>query len=122
MKIQGTVAIITFDESSIGSGLIMINGSCPVDPGYCASFIVTDSIGNQFDGQPEIQGNTIVVSTNSGYDVYSVRFVLFVIESDVVSYLFAPWPVCTLYNKEGFPAPPFYWIKKGEEFVNLPLL
>lgn len=65
--------MITFDQSSIGSGLVLKNGSCPVDAAYCAEFIVTDSIGNQFGGQPEIQGNTIVVSTNSGYDVYSVR-------------------------------------------------
>ena len=99
MKIEGGKIRVTFTQT--GSGLQMSappwtpTGQPPPAPTSLTGFAIAGADQKWVDAQAQIDGNTIVVSSDEVTSPVAVR------------YGWAPSPACNLYNKEGLLASPF---------------
>jgi sialate O-acetylesterase len=86
MKIDGNKAILTF--SHVGSGLLAKDGPLK-------GFTIAGADKNFVEAKAEINGDTVVVSSDQVSTPVAVR------------YAWANVPDCNLWNKDGLPASPF---------------
>eukprot|EP00118_Oscarella_pearsei_P024898 m.307063 g.307063 ORF g.307063 m.307063 type:complete len:497 (+) comp41859_c0_seq1:921-2411(+) len=98
--VNGNQVVVEFEPSTLGSGLQMKPASCPegLPEQYCMGFELQTSDMHWHAAKGTIQGNTVVVSMESGNPAASLA---------AVRYGYADWPICTIYNVEGYPAIPF---------------
>jgi sialate O-acetylesterase len=93
--------VVNFEPSTLGSGLVMKEASCPegLDYKHCAGFELQTSDQMWHNATGTVQGSTLVVSMpmeEMGTATVSG-----------VRYGYGDWPIITIYNVEGFPAIPF---------------
>lgn len=86
MKVEGNNAILSFDH--VGGGLVAKDGPL-------TGFTIAGADGKFVNAKAEIQGDTVVVSSDETPEPKAVRFG------------WANYPIVNLYNKEGLPASPF---------------
>jgi sialate O-acetylesterase len=92
-------AIIHFHPDSIGLGLVLKSVKCPTDQSSCAGFEVQFGSDEHWDPAiASLRGNNVILTPHdpSNDTIIGVR------------YGYAQWPLAILYNKDGFPAPPFF--------------
>jgi len=90
--------VIDFAPTSIGSGLILVPASCPLtEPKYCGKpfEVLVNRIWEE--ATPELSASSLLLSVSKKAKPTSVRS------------LWANWPLCRLYNRNGLPATPFYF-------------
>ncbi|XP_065829152.1 sialate O-acetylesterase-like [Oscarella lobularis] len=108
---NGNQVVVNFDPSTLGSGLEMKPAACPqgLPPQYCMEFELQTSDQKWHAAQGTIQGNTVVVSMSENVTCVASAAVSVI----TVRYGYADWPLCTIFNKEGYPAIPFSYSIHG---------
>jgi len=91
---------IEFDPQSIGSGLTLVGNDCPDVIGIdnCGWAEIGTSDGKWSNATIALRGNFAIFSATVSGNV----------QASGVRYLYAQWPVPTIFNKNGLPAIPFY--------------
>jgi len=97
---------VNFNASTMGSGFAFRNNACPaslVNSRECAYLTIEGSnrVVYNVTRTPEVKGDSLIISAAipSGVNVVGT------------TYAFGDWPVCTIFNKEGFPALPWNFSK-----------
>jgi len=93
------VVEVSFTPASLGTGLTTRSATCPnpVPLDQCGEYEIGTSAG-WVPAKGEVVGNIVTVSASVGSaQVIGVR------------YGFANWPIATLWNRDGFPAIPFFF-------------
>ncbi|KAH3759364.1 sialate O-acetylesterase [Pelomyxa schiedti] len=94
-------AMILYETTSIGSGLVLSHSDCPSGalPEDC-----------RFSAELKSSDGQWLEATITQVDSTTVRLSCSMEPNETIvgaRYLYAPWPLCTIFNKEGLPATPF---------------
>ena len=109
--VNGNQVVVSFEPSTLGSGLETKPAACPqgLPPQFCMGFELQTSDQMWHPAQGTVQGNTVVVSmstANASFESSTASVI-------GVRYGYDDWPLCTIYNKEGYPAIPFSYSIHG---------
>jgi len=90
---------INFVPSSLGTGLALRQNDCPsqITVSFCGWAAIEGSDGNWYNATIALSSNSVLFSANLPASVTVTGS----------SYLYNDWPVATIFNLQGLPAPPF---------------
>lgn len=95
-------AVVEFEDETIVTGLVLRNPVCPsnLPAGSCAGAQLRSLDGTWHNATISLSGETAVFTLDgSGRNLKIVG----------ARYGFADWPLASIYNGVGLPAPPFYY-------------